>query len=312
VGRCPALLLSAVSANVMVHLSRGTSEEFSDSSSEGDEQVHILLRERSERVLSPRQAKRLTPTPVSFVGSSLHSTSDHVTLLMGCEDVPRWTTAVAFVDAGENATPRCHSVDSDAFGSSDSALKRNPLDAEVTLHVYDIWELVGRSGLPIFHLGVEAYRREYYFSATGVQGCKPGAHRLYPHREAVPLGRTHLGVNEFKSLMQALRKEWTSSVYSVLGRNCQSFAVDVARQLGVAEIPWRYRCFSNFGKLLPEPVSFMACCGAPSRMHVRVAGKEDSVTHVVEMMWASGEQGPPPSGSSEPPEVPLLRQSNIL
>lgn len=116
---------------------------------------------------------------------------------------------------------------------------------EVRLHIYDIWSLAQRFGLPVFHLGVEVYKREFYFSAFGIRTCKPGQHRFYNLRETVPLGNTGLSASEVQQLVRSLRRSWRHDTYRALGHNCQTFAFEFAALLGVAEVPEAYLLFSG-------------------------------------------------------------------
>merc|ERR1712136_348741 len=73
-----------------------------------------------------------------------------------------------------------------ASGSVPVRIRASPV---VRLQVYDIWDFATRAGLPIYHLGVEVFGSEVYFSARGVQSCKPAGHRIHPHRRDCGTGR---------------------------------------------------------------------------------------------------------------------------
>jgi len=156
-----------------------------------------------------------------------------------------------------------------ASGSVPVRIRASPV---VRLQVYDIWDFATRAGLPIYHLGVEVFGSEVYFSARGVQSCKPAGHRIHPHRETVELGETSFSIHEIRSIVKLLKQAWRMEDYNILGHNCQSFAVDFTARLGVQPIPWRYCCFSRLGGTFPsmeKPPSstgvFSACCCSPGR-----------------------------------------------
>jgi len=139
----------------------------------------------------------------------------------------------------------------------------------VVLRVYDLADLTRFSGLPIFHLGVEIYRREYYYSSKGISYCNPcrkygqqrgkgrsggicycWCHALF--REGIPLGRTTLSRREVLKVIHDLcREEWRPEAYHPLGQNCQTFAVKFCERLGLPEgcIPAKYCRFSELEDL---------------------------------------------------------------
>jgi hypothetical protein len=122
----------------------------------------------------------------------------------------------------------------------------------VTLHVYDLTWLTRFLQLPVFHLGVEVYQREYSFgcSHSGVVSSKPLANEAHKarHREAVPLGYTLLSSVEVSAVIKQLSFDWPASSYDMLSRNCVTFAVTFCRHLGVERrIPPEYSRFAEFG-----------------------------------------------------------------
>lgn len=145
------------------------------------------------------------------------------------------------------------------------ASQRKAPGANVVLRVYDLADVTRRTGLPIFHLGVEVYRREYYYSSKGITYCNPcrkygerrgkakprgicycWCHALF--REGVPLGRTKLSRREVLQVVHDLcRDEWQAEAYSPLGQNCQTFAVKFCERLGLPEgcIPAKYSRFAE-------------------------------------------------------------------
>lgn len=121
---------------------------------------------------------------------------------------------------------------------------------EVWLHAYDLHSATKAAGLPFFHVGIEVHGWEYFFSDTGIYRAAPASHAIHVHREAIPLGKTHLSALEVQSLLQDdLAERWTGDSYSLIGRNCQTFAMDFCVRLGLGEdvIPLGYRRLSDIG-----------------------------------------------------------------
>jgi len=132
--------------------------------------------------------------------------------------------------------------------------------APVVLHVYDFHEITKSIGLPVFHLTVEVYYREYFFSTSGVICCTPGSHGGHMLRESVTVGRTELRPFDVESELVQLSADWPASSYSFIGRNCQGFAAAFCQTLGVgSSFPTRF-CVS--GALAPE---VPGCCVAEHR-----------------------------------------------
>jgi len=78
----------------------------------------------------------------------------------------------------------------------------------VVLHVYELSEWTRLSGLPIFHLGVEVFRCEYFFTREGISLCPPAHHGGHQYKEAVQLGRTKLSRREWRRALAAMKLDW--------------------------------------------------------------------------------------------------------
>lgn len=124
-----------------------------------------------------------------------------------------------------------------------------PESSEVTLHVYDLHSVTKRMNIATFHLGIEVYGQEIFFSVEGILSCMPAGHKRHIHRESLLLGRTCLRTHEVKLILEEMGKEWKGNSYSVIGRNCQTFAVAFAEHLGLGSdiIPTEYRRQSDLG-----------------------------------------------------------------
>lgn len=134
--------------------------------------------------------------------------------------------------------------------------------APVTVHVYDFHEFTKKIGLPVFHLTVEVYKREYFFSTNGVISCTPGSHGGHMLRESVIVGRTQQRPSEVNWELSQLSVDWPASSYSFIGRNCQGFAAVLCQKLGVgSNFPTR---FLVSGALPAVP----GCCVSEHRQQV--------------------------------------------
>jgi len=117
----------------------------------------------------------------------------------------------------------------------------------VTLHVYDAIQLAtAESALPIVHLGIEIFDREFSFGEAGVRSTRPGLYDATKHRRRMLLGHTQLRKREFFNLILQLKKEWPGRSYRLVGNNCQTFAVQLCEHLGLGGcIPENYLYFSK-------------------------------------------------------------------
>jgi len=117
----------------------------------------------------------------------------------------------------------------------------------VTLHVYDAIHLAtAESALPIVHLGIELFDREFSFGEAGVRSTRPGLYDAPKHRRRMLVGHTHVRKKELFNMILQLKKEWPGESYRLLGNNCQTFAVEFCEHLGLgACIPDYYLYFSK-------------------------------------------------------------------
>jgi len=117
--------------------------------------------------------------------------------------------------------------------------------SEVILQVYDLAGWTRVSNLPIFHLAVQVGRVEYFFSYRGIQSCPPGQNTGHVFKQSRHVGRTHMNLRECRAVLHKLRQDWLPQSYSILGRNCQSFAIAFCDALGLPGcVPLEYNRFS--------------------------------------------------------------------
>lgn len=123
--------------------------------------------------------------------------------------------------------------------------------SEVFMHIYEIGQLpsgvnrwlesMGLAGA--WHVGIEVFGREYSYGVeedleTGISiQIRPKGHPIHRYRRSMSLGFTPLAQYSVKKLMKELDREWLSSEYHPLRRNCISFAEELCKRLGVRKVP---------------------------------------------------------------------------
>lgn len=119
--------------------------------------------------------------------------------------------------------------------------------SDVVLQVYDLHRYTRSSGL--FHLGIEVYGQEFFFSCEGIMSCRPGKHQGHAYRCSVPIGHTAMSTRQVQELLSAMSKEWTKGIYRILDNNCQTFAIAFCERLGLPSdsVPAEYRRHSEVG-----------------------------------------------------------------
>mmetsp|Transcript_58512 Transcript_58512/g.148495 ORF Transcript_58512/g.148495 Transcript_58512/m.148495 type:complete len:231 (+) Transcript_58512:37-729(+) len=112
--------------------------------------------------------------------------------------------------------------------------------APVTLHVYDLdfygidSSMISKfAGVPIYHLGVEIYQLEFCFGVDGIISLWPGNYDVQRHRKAEALGMTTLTNRQVLDVLNDLTEQWDGSAYRLLGKNCQTFANEFCKRLGL-------------------------------------------------------------------------------
>ena len=127
----------------------------------------------------------------------------------------------------------------------------------VTLHVYDVKfrgaallnGVLNRSS-GAFHTAVEVHGLEWSFGATmgeqndacGIFACGPKSARPHVYAESVPLGSTKRSrVDVFNCLLR-IAPLWAGCTYDVFRKNCNSFCIVLAGELGADPPPaWTHR-----------------------------------------------------------------------
>lgn len=131
---------------------------------------------------------------------------------------------------------------------------RHGINETVRLHVYDLEFLnvdlkwIGDlAGSQLVHTGVEVFQLEFFFGVDGILAIWPGTYDSRRHREVLPIGTTDLAAKEVLALLQKMNTEWLAKDYKLIGWNCQTFALEFVKALGLneASIPPEYTMFAH-------------------------------------------------------------------
>ncbi|KAK3272882.1 hypothetical protein CYMTET_18844 [Cymbomonas tetramitiformis] len=117
----------------------------------------------------------------------------------------------------------------------------DPVEAEVRVNVYDLWENNQYSsyccGMGIFHSGVEVYDSEYAYGAHdySTSGIFETLPRKTPgtvgFKESVVIGTTHLSREEVDAVCDQLGEAYRGNQYHLLMRNCNHFTDSLVQEL---------------------------------------------------------------------------------
>uniref|UniRef100_A0A7S1AAG9 PPPDE domain-containing protein n=1 Tax=Noctiluca scintillans TaxID=2966 RepID=A0A7S1AAG9_NOCSC len=119
--------------------------------------------------------------------------------------------------------------------------------SEVFLHVYDLHAVTRRTGLRLFHTGIEVYGSEMFYGSQGIQWCQSGKLDHHLHRKSVSIGWTTLSATEILALCDELKPKWQGSQYHLFNKNCQTFTDELSFCLGVQQnLPRRFVRFSRW------------------------------------------------------------------
>lgn len=113
---------------------------------------------------------------------------------------------------------------------------------QVRLHVYDLeifdmdlkWISV-LSGVPLYHLGIEVFGLEFFYGVEGILCVTPGTYDRQRRRQIIPIGYTDFEGLGVLRMVRQMEQEWSGDEYRVVGKNCQTFALEFARRLGLNE-----------------------------------------------------------------------------
>lgn len=93
----------------------------------------------------------------------------------------------------------------------------------------------------VFHAGVEIGGEEWSFgyapSGSGLHCSLPREHPQHNFRETLELGPTTMTKAEVAALLETMLDEYPGSSYHLIRCNCNHFASDFLKRLGVGELP---------------------------------------------------------------------------
>lgn len=122
---------------------------------------------------------------------------------------------------------------------------------DVQLYIYDLArglrkslnEVLSGKELPtIWHTGIVAYGREYFFLSPGVESCRPGGTILGEPDQILTLGKTELPYSVFLEYIFGLgESNYRPGCYDFQNHNCNTFTQEVAVFLTGKPIPEDFR-----------------------------------------------------------------------
>ncbi|XP_050286765.1 deSI-like protein At4g17486 [Quercus robur] len=115
----------------------------------------------------------------------------------------------------------------------------------VHLNVYDLTPINGYAywfGLGVYHSGVQVHDIEYAFGAheyptTGIFEGEPKQCDGFTFRKTIFIGKTDLGPEEVRAVMEELAGEYRGNAYNLITKNCNHFCNDACIRLTGNPIP---------------------------------------------------------------------------
>ncbi|KAL1340364.1 hypothetical protein HN51_026760 [Arachis hypogaea] len=115
----------------------------------------------------------------------------------------------------------------------------------VYLNVYDLTPINGYAywfGLGVYHSGVEVHSVEYAFgaheySSTGIFEGEPKRCEGFRFRKTILIGKTDMGPNEVRAVMEELAADYKGNAYNLITKNCNHFCNDTCLRLTGNPIP---------------------------------------------------------------------------
>lgn len=155
----------------------------------------------------------------------------------------------------------------------------------VELYIYDLTNglasllspsILGRQIEGVWHTGVVAYDREFFFGGGGITSCAPGGTQLGPPHRVEPLGQTFVPFQVFVDYLQGLSSTtYSPSSYNLLEHNCNHFSEEVAQFLCGAHIPKH---------IVAQPEELLA----PGARAAVQALLDNLVPHTPQMLYTNG------------------------
>ncbi|XP_071442305.1 uncharacterized protein [Hetaerina americana] len=125
--------------------------------------------------------------------------------------------------------------------------EENTQGTNVEVYIYDLTRglsrvmsgaLLGRHVDGIWHTGIVAYGREYFFGHEGLQSCSPGGTVLGTPDRVVKLGESCIPYQLFLEYLLGLgESSFSPGTYNLVKNNCNNFSDEVAQFLCGSSIP---------------------------------------------------------------------------
>ncbi|RNA05660.1 desumoylating isopeptidase 1-like, partial [Brachionus plicatilis] len=119
--------------------------------------------------------------------------------------------------------------------------------SELYLYVYDLSKgmakqfsamFLGKHFDGVWHTGIVAYDKEWYFGNDGISCCLPKATILGEPNEIIHLGKTEVAENDFFDIINQMRETtYKIGTYNLLEHNCNNFSNDLSMFLIGKPIP---------------------------------------------------------------------------
>ncbi|KAL2338196.1 hypothetical protein Fmac_012642 [Flemingia macrophylla] len=137
----------------------------------------------------------------------------------------------------------------------------------VCLNVYDLTPMNGYAywfGLGVYHSGVEVHGVEFAFgahefSSTGIFEGEPKKCEGFTFRKTILIGKTDMGPDEVRVVMENLAAEYGGNAYNLITKNCNHFCNDACIRLTGNPIPSWVNRLARIG--------FMCNCVLPVKLN---------------------------------------------
>lgn len=126
-------------------------------------------------------------------------------------------------------------------------LEDTATEGEVKLYVYDMTKglasslsqmVLGKHIEGIWHTGIVAYGREYFYGGAGIESCHPGGTVLGQPDKIVQLGKSEIPYSLFLQYVFGLGEStYRPGSYDLFQHNCNNFSNDVALFLTGKGVP---------------------------------------------------------------------------
>lgn len=207
------------------------------------------------------------------------------------------------------------SISGDECDDLEHAVLLNIYDLdEDWLHTNDIFSDVLEFG-GAFHAGVEIFGREWSFGTDGVLASRPKEHDIHVYRQTVVMGYTKYDPEEVLAILEdEVHPKWPGRSYSLLSKNCCSFARSFCKRLTGNIIPDWVDRLPRLLNQVTKPVKGVADAAAgvgkvmnsaPQSRRMLASGRECSIESESDFSVASFMTTPTPTPRYDPRQSEL-------